>query len=113
MSIKALFGSKQPKTVPPPPVEETVSDISKDLDTTIAKLEARTKALDVKISLAEAAAAAANEAKRQAVAEQTDAFDLSKKVKDIVAPRGPAPALKVVSVVPGNNGDRPRANGGA
>ena len=67
MSIKALFGSKEPKTVPPPPVEETVSDISKDLVTTIAKLEARTKALDVKISLAEAAAAAANEAKRQAI----------------------------------------------
>ena len=65
MSIKALFGSKEPKPVPQPPVEETVSDISKDLVTTIAKLEARTKALDVKISLAEAAAAAANEAKRQ------------------------------------------------
>ncbi len=111
MSIKsALFGKQEPKAIAAPPAEETVSDISKDLVTTIAKLEARTKALDTKISMAEAAAAAANEAKRQAVAEQTDAFDLSKKVKDIVAPRAATPALKAVPAS-GNTGDRARGNG--
>jgi hypothetical protein len=109
-AFKALFGSEEPKAVAEPPVEASVSEITKDLVATIARLDARTQVLGTKISAAEAAIAAANEAKRLAFAEQTDAFTLSKKIQDIVTPSPAgakpavqAPAIEVVTATAGSS----------
>ena len=95
-ALKALFHKDEP-AAPMAVLEQTVADISKDLVGTIAKLDDRSKALAGKISAAEAAIAAANEAKKNAFAEQTDAYALSKKIQEIV---GSVPASKPAAATP-------------
>lgn len=120
-ALKALFGSEEPQAVAELPVEATVAEISRDLVATIGKLDARTKVLGAKITQAEAAITAANEAKRLAFAEQTDAFDLSKKIQSIVpstaaaaaaaAAKAPPGIDPVVVATAGGKGERARVNG--
>ena len=119
-AFKGLFGSEERQAVVEPPVETNVTEIAKDLVATIAKLDARTQVLGTKITAAEAAITAANEAKRQAFAEQTDAFALSKKIQEIVTPAaggakqaGKSHEIDVVAASGGSggNGKSARANG--
>jgi hypothetical protein len=84
-AMKALFSSEK-KAAPTHELEITVATISKDLVATMAKLDSRSKILDSKIAAADAAAAAAMESKRKAVAEQGEAAALSKKISELVSP---------------------------
>lgn len=83
-AIRALFAHEKPHVAVES--EMTVASISKDLVTTMAKLDSRSKILDSKIAAAEAAAAAAMESKRKAVAEQGEAAALSKKISELISP---------------------------
>ena len=86
-TIKTMFSDEDQSQDPvaPVPVELTVNEITKDLVTTMAKLDTRSKALELKAAEAEATAIAAMEAKRKALAEQLDAVNLSKKISDLVS----------------------------
>jgi len=96
--MKSLFAHEEPQTAAP--AELTVSEISKDLVATLAKLDARASVLDGKVAAAEAAVIAATEAKRKALGEKSEAASLSKKINELINPTATPPTVALAAPAP-------------